>query len=117
MGGEVEACRSRSIQDSFLTLKTCAGSALNQEAERFSTAVGASHTSPPPNHPIIGGQTMMLVLTPVRDVKWDAVIFDEHGRRWIVDIVRDYNRAYITFNTGPSGWYLDAETLPVEMLS
>jgi hypothetical protein len=39
-----------------LTHKSCAGSALNQEAERFSTAVGASHTSPPPNHLTLGGQ-------------------------------------------------------------
>jgi hypothetical protein len=58
MGEGVESRSLRSIRDSALTLKACAGSAHNQEAERFSTAVGASHTSPPPNHPTLGGQTM-----------------------------------------------------------
>lgn len=60
---------------------------------------------------------MMLVLVAVRDLKWDSVIVDEHGRRRITEIRRDHGRAYIEFDHGASGWYLDSELFPVEHLS
>lgn len=59
----------------------------------------------------------MLILKSVGDLKWDDVVFDRNGRRRIVDITHDYDRCFIDFNDGPSGWYLNAETITVEVMS
>lgn len=58
-----------------------------------------------------------LVLVPVRDLKWDDFIVDEHGPRRIIEMRRDHGRAYIEFSEGPSNWYLDNELFPCERLS
>lgn len=100
-------------------LDCAAGAAALEMRVGAGTPAGGHRTTPTLSTPNRGGQTMgdYLVLTPVADLKWDDVVVDKYGPRRIIEITRDYGRAFIDFNTGPSGWYLNAESLPVEVMS
>lgn len=95
--------------------------ALDMGTEAFAIAPRGSLATPPSSTPSsTGGQTVggdMLVMRPVAELAWDDVVFDRHGRRRIIEITRDYGRAYLEFSTGPSNWYMNREELAVEVLS
>lgn len=59
----------------------------------------------------------MLIFKPVRDLAWDDVVHDEHGRRSIIEIKHEISGAYIEFDSGPSNWFHLSEVFPVEVMS